>query len=418
MQKLPKSILDRAVERFLTYVRIWTSSDMHSDASPSTDRQLVLSRLLKDELESFGPREIVERDGNLVAKFSASDPSLEQIPPLLFCAHMDTAGDFSGKDVNPLHVHAYDGNSIHLKNDITIDPKDNPELEQYIDTHIITSDGTTLLGADDKAGIAGICTVLQILQEKKLEHGPLEIVFNTDEEIGRGIEGIPLDHLEARCGVTADGQEMGSYEYENFNAVTGKFRIEGTAVHPGSAKNKMVNAIQICTKLISLLAENEFPESTDARDGYVCPVDIDGSMAEVTLALLVRDFSQEGMEQRLQKLERIAQAITLSCSGATVVFSYEWSYKNMYETVRKYPVLLEITQEAIQDAGVSPIKQLIRGGTDGAHFAQQGIALVNLFTGAHNLHGPREWLAVAAFEKSIASMVNLTSLWIKKHGTS
>lgn len=415
MQVLPKHILDKAIERFISYARIWTSSDMYSETSPSTDRQLVLSRVLQNELESLGVEKIIENKGNLIAKIPASEKKLGAVPPVLLCAHIDTAAEYSGKNVSPQHIYEYDGKKITLQNDVTIDPKESPELQRYTNTHIITGDGRTLLGADDKAGLAGICTVVQVLQEQNRAHGPLELVFNTDEEIGKGLNDVPLDHIEARCGITADGQSLGSYECENFNAVTGTFHIQGRATHPGTAKNKMVNAIQLCNKLVSLFAENEFPESTNERDGYVCPVHISGSMTELTLMVLVRDFSKKGMERRLEKLERIAKAVTLACDGARVPFSHQWSYRNMYEIIQRYPVLVRTVDEAIQASGIEAHAHATRGGTDGALFADHGIALVNLFTGAHDLHGPKEWLAIAAFEKSIVSIRHFVSMWAKRH---
>ncbi len=407
-------ILSQAVDRFVGYAKIWTTSDGESTSSPSTARQLELSKILSSDLKVLGAKEIFEKNGNLVAKFSSRGPC-SNVPPLVLCAHMDTAAECSGKGVLPQHIYEYDGSSIHLKNDVVIDPKDSKELLRYVGTHIITGDGTTLLGSDDKAGLAAICTVMQILESQNIPHGPIEVVFNTDEEIARGIADVPLEHIEARCGLTVDGQEMGLYEYENFNAVTAHFHIHGVAVHPGSAKNKMVNAIQLVNTLMSLLPGNEFPEASEGKDGFFCPVHIDGTMTDLTLTLLVRDFSEENMYIRIERLKTIAKAVENSFPGVRIECSFEWSYRNMRATLEKHPELLEIVKEAIEKAGVTPHNTPIRGGTDGAHFAEKGIGLVNMFTGGHELHGPKEWLSVAAFEKSIASTVNVVSLWAKKH---
>ncbi|MFP4066310.1 MAG: peptidase T [Spirochaetaceae bacterium] len=401
------------LSRFTRYTRVYTTSDRHSTEAPSTKRQLDLLRLLADELEALGVGGTsLDEKGYLVARLPARGEAAQGATPIGLMAHVDTSPDSSGKDVRP-QVHTfYDGTVIELGEGVRLDPAEYPALLDYRGETIITSDGSTLLGADDKAGIAEIMTALAYFAEHpEIPHGPLEIIFTPDEEIGRGMDHFPAEELNARYCYTIDGGDEGTVEAECFNAYLVRVDFTGRVIHPGHARGKLVNAVSMAASFLSMIPRAETPEATDGRYGFYCPLECAGDMGSARVELIVRDFEMREVERRIEALRRFAAAVEGAFPGGTAQVEAREQYKNMREVLTEHPAVLERAEEAIRETGIEPQRKFIRGGTDGARLTQMGIPTPNVFTGAQNMHGRHEWIALPAMVRAARTVVNLARLW-------
>lgn len=404
---------EELLTRFTRYVRVFTTSDRHSETVPSTARQLELARLLADELRELGVEDIdLDEHGYLIAHVPASAPAYEAATPIGFMSHVDTSPDSSGENVQPLLHRSYDGGTIELSGGVVLDPAAYPNLSAYIGETIITSDGTTLLGADDKAGIAEIMTAVAYMQSHpEFPHGPLEVVFTPDEEIGRGMDNFPLDRLRSPYCYTVDGGDEGTIEAECFNAYLASVHFTGRVIHPGKARGKLLNAVAMAGQFLSLIPRSESPEATDGRYGFYCPLEVTGDMSAARVDLLVRDFEAEEVERRLSALRGFAEAVEGSFPGSSVRVEAEEQYRNMRDILAEHPKTVELAVRAIAETGIEPQREIIRGGTDGSRLTQMGVPTPNIFTGAQNMHGRHEWVALPAMVRAAKTVLNLAGLW-------
>ena len=412
------------LQRFLRYVRIYTTSDRHSTARPSSSRQLELSDILAAELAELGIDDVY-RDaptGCIIARIPAHDAeeggspaagAAAAAPTIGFMAHVDTAPDFSGEGVKPQVIHDYDGGDIALTGSgHTLRPADYPALADYAGDTVITSDGTTLLGSDDKAGVAEImAAAAYLMSHPEIPHGPLEIIFTTDEEIGRGMDDFPGDKSRARYCYTVDGGDEGSVDAECFSASQATVSFTGYPIHPGQARGKMVNPVSMAAGFVTQLPRSESPEATDGRFGFYCPIELTAGLSEATLHLLIRDFETEEVERRIAALRAIAAAVEAAYPGGSVKVQSEQQYLNMRDIMREHPQVTEILDRAIRATGIEPIWHSVRGGTDGARFTRMGVPTPNIFTGAHNMHSRFEWIALPSMVRAAKTVVNLAQLW-------
>ena len=404
----------KLIDNFLRYVKDETTSDPTSGKTPSTDTQWILLEMLRDELESIGLSEVVlDEKGYIRAVIPASE-GYENAPVIGFLSHVDTSHDVSGKDVKPVIHENYDGRSIKL-GDAVLDPGEYPLLLDYVGEKIITSDGSTLLGADDKAGVAEIVTTAEyLMQNPEIKHGRIEIFFTPDEEIGKGTLFFPYEKAESKFCYTFDGDAEGVVEYECFNAYTVTVKIQGKVIHLGSARGKLVNALKVSAEFISMLPGAESPESTDGRYGYYCPLQMKGGLESSKFQILLRDFETEGMNRRIENIRTIAETLEKLYPGCSVDLEFDESYKNMKTYIDRDRKVVDFLYEAVEKAGIAVVDKIIRGGTDGARLAEMGIPCPNIFTGGSNFHSRIEWAAVPAMLKACEVMVHLTGLWAEK----
>lgn len=394
-------------ERFIRYVAIHTTSDPHGEITPSTERQLDLARLLAAELTELGVADVEITDNCYVIGTLPGGGG----EPFGLIAHLDTSPDSSGENVKPQIHRDYDGGVIKLDSDHRIDPADSPELAEYVGQTIITTDGTTLLGADDKAGVAEIMTAIRFLaQHPELPHPPIEVIFTPDEEIGHGMALVPLDKLRSKYCYTIDGTDEGAIEAECFTAYKAEVTFTGRVVHPGHARGKLANAASMAAAFVAALPRTESPEATDGRFGFYCVTEIRGTMGEGFVSLIVRDFDPAEVERRIEYLDSLASAIERAFPGGSVKVKSELQYQNMRSVLEQHPDVLERLEAAIRATGIEPKMQIIRGGTDGARLTEMGIPTPNMFAGGHNLHGPHEWIALAAMVRAAKAIVNLALL--------
>jgi tripeptide aminopeptidase len=398
----------RLLDRFLNYVQVDTQSDENSTTCPSTECQLDLARTLVGELRELGIADAeVDENGYVTASLPGQRPG-----QLGLIAHLDTAPAFSGSQVKPVLHEGYDGQRLALGNGIVLDPADNPELSQCRGDTIITADGTTLLGADDKAGIAAIMTMLEILRDRpELAHPTLKICFNPDEEIGRGAHRFPLERFGAPFAVTVDGGFPGELNIETFSADKAVLRFTGVAVHPGKAKGKMVNALTYAGKFLARLPMAESPECTEDKDGFIHPTDISGDAAQCTLSLILRDFDDEILAERGRRVQAIAEGLQAEEPKLGVHVEIKEQYRNMIHGLRDQPRFLEILEQAVRSAGLEPNVEPVRGGTDGSQLTAKGMPTPNVFAGGMNFHGPQEWISSRALALSACTLLNLVQLW-------
>ena len=401
------------LERFLRYVRIHTTSDMHVDVTPSTACQWDLLNLLVREIRDLGIEDVeLNEHGYLIARIPSNISGDSQPPTVGFMAHVDTSPDVSGKDVQPRVIENYDGGVVELKEGFRLDPREFPELNRYKGQTIITTDGTTLLGADDKAGVAEILTVAAWLQaHPEVPHGELELIFTPDEETGKGMDRFPREKLQSVYCYTLDGGEEGEVETECFNAFKADVRFTGRVIHLGKARGKLVNPVTMAGTFISLLPGNESPESTDDRYGYYCPLEVSGGMEEAHLLVFLRDFELSGIERRIEVLKKTAAAVEALFDGGKVEVIPSKQYLNMREHMARRPEGLEFLHRAIRMAGTEPVVRIIRGGTDGARLAEMGIPTPNVFTGGHNYHSRLEWAGLSTMVKAADTVLYLVGLW-------
>ncbi len=411
----PADILGRTriVDRFLDYVRFDTQSDEDSDTCPSTAKQLELARRLVDELKELGltgvgePEVTVDDNGYVLAELPGSAPGR-----IGLCAHMDTAPAFTGKDVNPQLVEDYDGGAIDVGNGVVLDPADNPELDHCVGDTIITTDGTTLLGADDKSGIAAIMGALEVLtQEPDIPRPTVRVCFNPDEEIGRGADRFPLDRFDCPVAFTIDGSFTGEINVETFSADKAVVTFTGVSVHPGTAKGKMVNALTWMGKLLDRLPMAEAPETTEGREGFYHPFVASGDAASCSVQMILRDFDTEVMEERGRRLKRICDALMAEEPDLDVKVEIVKQYRNMYDVLSQHPDYTAKLEQAVQAAGITPRLEPIRGGTDGSRLTEMGMPTPNIFAGGVNFHGPSEWISTRVLAQSTCTILNLVQLF-------
>lgn len=400
------------LDRFCRYVQVHTTSDPHEASTPSTQRQWDLARMLEAELRAMGVEDVTLTEYcNVVARIPAN--CKRQASAVLFLAHMDTAPDFSGEGVHPQVRENYDGSVINLDGTHTLDPRRYPELNNYVGQTIITSDGSTLLGADDKAGIAEImCAARYICEHPEFEHGEIEIVFTPDEEIGRGTVKFPRELVNSKLGFTLDGDREGSYNDQCFNAFSVDVEFTGVMIHPGYARGEMVNAITMAGKYLSMLPLNESPEATDGDFGYYAPKEISGTMEQASLGIFLRDFNLDQVKRRIAYLEQLGKTLELMFPGSQVRVDSKQMYLNLKPFLDKEPAILATLEGAIRDTGMEPIQKSIRGGTDGARLTELGLPTPNIFAGGLNFHSRYEWVALPAMVRAAKVVLNIVSRWI------
>ena len=407
---------DTVLDRFLRYVVIDTQSDARSKTQPSTEKQKNLGRVLVEELLAIGLADAhLDENGYVYATIPSNVD--KPVPVICWCSHMDTAPDFTGTNVKPQIVSNYQGGDIQLKGDPqqVIRVSDHPVLNNQIGNDIITTDGTTLLGADDKAGLAEIVTAAQILVDNPdIKHGTIKLLFTTDEEIGRGVDKVDLNKLGAEFAYTVDGETAGHIEDETFSADGVEIVIHGVAIHPGFAKDKMENAIKIAGNIISRLPRNLSPEGTEGRDGFVHPTGVTGSMDKAQLGLIVRDFDEAGLVEKEAVLETIVKDVMKAYPGSTYSFEVKEQYRNMKAVLDRHPEIVENAVEAIRRAGMQPVRGSIRGGTDGSRLSFMGLPSANLFAGGHAFHSPLEWVSRQDMERSVKTLVELAKIWAER----
>ncbi len=399
--------MEKVVERFINYAKQYTTSDPKSKTYPSTERQLVFMKKLVEELKGIGLSEVeMDKYGYVTATIPAKGVS--DCPVVGFISHVDTSPDFSGESVDPQIVENYDGCTICLKNKVCIDPKQFPELLNYKGQDIITADGTTLLGADDKAGVAEIVTAAeQLLNSPDLKHGKIRIAFTPDEEIGKGTDFFDVKKFGADFAYTLDGGEVGELEYENFNAAGATIKIKGLSVHPGSAKDKMINALLVAHKLISMLPPTQRPEHTEKYEGFYHLLSMNGGVEEAELEYIIRDHDKTKFEKKKQFLSDVVKLINTEYGKEIVELKMEDQYYNMREKVEPVKYIIDIAEKAMIDAGVEPKIKAIRGGTDGARLSYDGLPCPNIFAGGHNFHGPFEFVPIPSMLKSVEVILSI-----------
>nr|WP_299384427.1 peptidase T [Allomuricauda sp.] len=412
--------MDRLLDRFLEFVAVDTQSDPYSKSTPSTQKQWDLAKKLVLELHQIGMQD-VSIDENAYIMASLPSNVDKEVPTIGFISHMDTSPDFSGKNVKPKIVKDYDGGDIVLNKskDIVLSPSYFEDLLQYKGQTLITTDGTTLLGADDKAGIAEIITAMEYLvQHPEIKHGPIRIAFTPDEEIGRGAHKFDVKKFGADWAYTMDGSQVGELEYENFNAASAEIRIEGKSVHPGYAKNKMVSAIGIANEFLGLLPTREVPEHTTDREGFFHVHKLKGEIELAQIELIIRDHDAGHFEARKQLLTDITNKLNKK-HGEYIQLSIDDQYRNMREKVEPVFHIVEIAKEAMESLGIEPIIKPIRGGTDGSQLSFMGLPCPNIFAGGHNFHGKYEYIPLESMEKAVQVIVKiceLTAIQINTHG--
>jgi tripeptide aminopeptidase len=404
---------DTVLDRFLRYVVIDTQSDPASDTQPSTEKQKDLGRVLVAELLALGlSDEHMDEHGNVYATIPANTD--KAVPVICFCSHMDTAPDFTGTNVRPQLLRNYQGGDITLTGDTNqvIRVASHPQLNNQIGNDIVTTDGTTLLGADDKAGLAEIMTAAAYLMANPhIPHGTIKILFTTDEEIGRGADKVDLAKLGARFAYTLDGSTVGEIENETFSADGVTIEIAGVAMHPGYAKGKMENAIKAASDIVARLPRDIAPETTEGHQGFIHPVDISGSMESARLQLIIRDFTEAGLKEKEDLLEKITRDVMATYPGSRHTFTVKHQYRNMKDVLDLNPEIMENLEEAVRRVGLEPVRHSIRGGTDGSRLSYMGLPCPNIYTGGHAYHSPLEWVSVQDMEKSVETIVALVKVW-------
>lgn len=403
------------LERFLKYVGFDTQSDENSTTFPSTEKQKVLLACLAEEMKALGLQEVeMDRYGYVMGTIPAT-PGYEDRPVIGFISHVDTSPDMSGKDVKPQIIEHYDGGDIRLNDAVTMTVAEFPELPLFKGQTLIATDGTTLLGADDKAGVAEIMTAAEYLMaHPEIRHGRIRIGFTPDEEIGRGVDFFDVARFGAQVAYTMDGSGAGELEYENFNAASAKIAIRGRGIHPGYAKDKMVNAIQVACELNALLPAWERPEHTDRYDGFFHPISIRGDVDSASMEYIIRDYSREEFERKKAVMEAAAAYIDRRYGTGTVTLTLKDQYYNMREMVEPHPEIIEKVRQAMLRAGVTPVVKPIRGGTDGARLSYMGLPCPNIFTGGANFHGRYEYCSLDTMLLAAQTIVNLAQLWCEE----
>ena len=400
------------LERFLKYVSIHTTSDENTGLVPSTPQQMEFAKILAEELKAMGMQDVsLDKKGYLMATLPSNID--KDVPTVGFISHLDTSPDMSGKNVKPRIVENYDGNDIVLneKENIVLSPKQFPELTMYRGQSLVVTNGLTLLGADDKAGIAEIMTAMDyFIKNPDVKHGKVRIAFNPDEEIGLGAHHFDVEKFGCQFAYTMDGGEIGELEYENFNAAVAKVTFYGTNVHPGYAKNKMVNSMKIATKFMATVPANESPEYTDGYEGFYHLTGIGGDVEKTTVSYIIRDHDRKKFEERKAHLQMLVDKINSEFGDNTATLEIKDQYYNMKEKVEPVKYIVDIASEAIRQAGVEPKVKPIRGGTDGAQLSFKGLPCPNIFAGGHNFHGKYEFVPIQSMEKATEVVKNIIKI--------
>ena len=402
------------LERFLRYVVIDTQSDPASPTTPSTQKQKDLGRLLVSELRDIGLSDAAMDDNGYVYATLPANTD-KTVPVICFCSHMDTSPDCSGANVKPQIVRNYQGGDIVLPGDEAqvIRAAEHASLAQQIGNDIVTSDGTTLLGADNKAGLAEIVDAMRFfVAHPEIKHGTIKVLFTPDEEIGRGVDKADLKRLAADFAYTIDGEAAGSIENETFSADAAIISITGVAAHPGFAKGKMENAIKIAARIVDALPKDTCtPETTDGREGFLHPVSVTSQLGEAKLQYIVRDFDEAGLRAKGQLLEQTVKDVMRDFPRSTYRFELKEQYRNMRVVLDKHPAIVDNAMEAVRRAGLTPVKGSIRGGTDGSRLSFMGLPCPNIFAGEHAFHSPLEWVSVQDMQAAVRTIVHLAALW-------
>ena len=400
------------VERFLKYVSFDTQSSEETGTTPSTPGQMVFARYLKEELETLGLQEVtLDDNGYLFATLPANTDA--EVPVVGFIAHMDTSPDMSGKDIHPRIVSNYDGGDIVLSapDTIVLSPSQFPELLEHKGEDLIVTDGNTLLGADDKAGIAEIVSAVVWLQEHpEVKHGTIRIGFNPDEEIGLGAHKFDVERFGCDWAYTMDGGEVGELEFENFNAASAKLTFKGRNVHPGYAKNKMINSLRVANRFMSFLPGNETPEHTEGYEGFYHLVGVNGTVEQTIVSYIIRDHDRARFEARKAEMQRLADLINAEYGESVVTLELKDQYYNMRQQIEPVMHVIDIAFQAMKEAGVEPHVRAIRGGTDGAQLSFKGLPCPNIFAGGLNFHGRYEFVPVQSMEKAMNVVVKIAEL--------
>ncbi len=408
--------MEPVLDRFLRYTKVYTTSDHDSTSYPSTARQLPFADQLADELRQMGLAE-VERDqhGYVTATLPANTD--KKVPVIGFISHMDTSPDYSGENVSPRLVANYHGQDIVLnaEQNIVLSPVNFPELLKYVGQDLVVTDGTTLLGADDKAGIAEIFTAMEyLIQHPEIEHGKIRICITPDEEVGRGTEHFDVAKFGADFAYTLDGGEMGELEYENFNAAGAKITVKGRSVHPGYAKNTMINSALVAMQIVQMLPPEQRPEHTTGYEGFFHLTSFNGDISETKLEFIIRDHDLAKFESKKNLMREICDFINLRYGTGTVTLELKDQYFNMKQKVEPVKFIVDIAEHAMRDVGVKPKVKAIRGGTDGAQLSWKGLPCPNIFAGGHNFHGPYEFVPVRSMRKAVEVIVRIAELVAKQ----
>jgi len=406
---------DSIAERFMRYVQVDTQSDPTSTAHPSSEKQKDLSKMLHRELLGLGITNATTDEYGYVYATIPGNSDKKNIPAICFCAHIDTAPDCSGTNVKPIHHRYYDGNDIVLPDDSmqVLSVAASPYLKEHIGHGIVTASGLTLLGADDKSGVAAIMeAAVFFMQNPAVKHGDIKILFTPDEEVGQGTAKVDMQKLGAQFGYTLDGGEAGSLEDETFSADAAIITINGVIVHPGYAKDKLVNALKVAGAILDALPKNEWsPETTEKTQGFVHPTAVNGIAEKATIQFIVRDFTTTGLTAHHRRLKGIAEEVVAKFPGAAMEYATQEQYRNMKQVLDQHPQVVAYAEEAIQRAGLSVKKESIRGGTDGSRFSYIGMPCPNIFTGMQNIHSKLEWIGTKDMAMAAATIVHLAMIW-------
>ncbi|MFB5166421.1 peptidase T [Geobacillus sp. NFOSA3] len=404
------------IERFTKYVQVDTQSDPNSDTCPSTPGQWTLAKMLVEELKAIGMEEVtIDENGYIMATLPANTD--KDVPTIGFLAHMDTAPEFTGANVKPQIVENYDGNDIILNEalHIVLSPKDFPELANYKGHTLITTDGTTLLGADNKAGIAEIMTAMAyLIQHPEIKHGKVRVAFTPDEEIGRGPHKFDVAKFGAKYAYTVDGGPLGELEYESFNAAEAKIKFKGKNVHPGTAKGKMINSMKIAMEFHAQLPANEAPEHTEGYEGFYHLLSFQGNVEETALHYIIRDFDRKQFEERKAKMREIAAKLQEKYGKERIAIEIKDQYYNMREKIEPVREVVDIAYEAMKNLNIEPKISPIRGGTDGSQLSYMGLPTPNIFTGGENFHGRYEYISVDNMIKATNVIIEIIKLFEQK----
>lgn len=407
----------QVIDNFMQYVQIDTQSDPDSESFPSTEKQKDLARLLVKQLSDYGIEDAyMDEHGYVFASLPANTE--KDVPVICFCAHMDTSPDSSGTNVKPIIHRNYQGQDIVLPDDRTqvLKQEEHPDLAKQHGNDIISASGTTLLGADDKAGVAEIMDAVRLLlKHKEIKHGKIRILFTPDEEVGRGVEMLDMAKLGADFGYTIDGETLGSIENETFSANGARIVIYGNSTHPGFAKDKMINAVKVAAELVSSLPKERLsPETTCNKEGFIHPVSISGTVEEAIIDLIIRDFDDDLLEQHVAELKDLTKRITNHFPGCTYEIKINPQYRNMKNVLKDYPEVTNIGIEAMERLGIKPVLRSIRGGTDGSRLSFMGLPCPNIFAGGHAFHGKQEWVSVQDMQKAVLTIMMIAKIWEEK----
>jgi len=415
-KEIQEFLLNDALERFLRYVKVWTSSEENVESIPSTKCQFDLGKLLIEELKALNLVDVIHDEYGFVYAYLPPSEGLEKKTPIGLLAHLDTYYGVSGKDVKPVIHRNYDGSVIKFAQDkgLKLHFDDSPALEKYIGLDIITSEGDTLLGTDDKAGIAEIMTACAAWHKHpELKHGPIFVCFSPDEETGLGINKVDEKRLPKIC-YTVDGGEMGELEYECFDAWRATFKFKGLSVHSGYAKNKMINAIQIASRFFSELPEAESPQHTEKREGFYHLTTLQGIAEEATAKVIIRDFDEKNNQRRMDYIKKLKEAYEIRYPGLEIQVDFLHQYQNMIKFLEKKQIIIDLAKQAIEKSGLEIIMHPIRGGTDGSKLSAKGILTPNIFTGGLMFHSRKEHIPTLALQKASEVIIHLAQLWMEK----